>query len=78
MSIAYRVRAHPFEKEDFIYEVFETKNDADRFWEETLEGSDRIFKRLPYDTAVVTYEEFYHGTWVTLTTKTVIRDGDKE
>lgn len=73
MTAVYRVRAHPFEKEDFIYETFEAKSDADRFWDELIVES-KVFDRIPYDTAVASYEEFCHGTWVLVTTKTVMKD----
>lgn len=74
MTVQFRIRAHPFEKDDFIYEVFETKSDADKFWDETLLDENRVFDKVPYDVAIISYEEFCHGTWVLVSTKTVIKD----
>lgn len=73
MTIIYRIRAHPLDGEDFIFEGFETKSDADGFWE-NLMNNDGLFDRLPYDVAVISYEECYRGEWVRVSVKTVMKD----
>lgn len=72
MSITYRVRAHPFEREDMIYETFETLSDAMAFWEE-LQETTKVFEKVPYDAVVITLEDFHNGMWVPKSVKTVIR-----
>lgn len=72
MTIIYRIRASAYGGDDFIYEGFETKSDADAFWEELLGGEQ--LDKAPCDPAVVSYEELYKGTWVKISVKTVFKD----
>jgi len=72
MTMIYRVRAHPLEGEDFIYEGFENKSDADKFWEELM-ANDGLFDSLPYEHTVISYEEYYRGVWVKVSVKTARR-----
>ena len=67
MTIIYRIRASAFEGDDFIYEGFETKSDADAFWEELIDGEQ--LDDAPCDPSVISYEELYKGTWVKISVK---------
>ena len=73
MNVNYRVRAHPFEKDDMIYETFETKTDAEAYWEDLQTKNSGVFEKVPYDAVVITIEEFRYGVWVPMSVKTVIR-----
>ena len=72
MTVIYRIRLHPFEGEDLLYEGFGAKSDADAFWEETV-GNEGLLSKIPCESAILTYEELCHGTWVAVSTKLVIR-----
>ena len=65
----YRVRAgRPGDSEDndVLSEMFETKEDAERFFADVQDDRDGILATLPFPSVSVTLEECYEGKWVRL------------
>lgn len=73
MAILYRVRAYPFEKEDMIYETFESKEEAEAYWTQLQTENSDVFEKVPYETVVIKIEEIRYGTWVPMSVRTVVR-----
>ena len=64
MYIQYRVRAYPPNGEDVILEQFEARSDAEACFSALREGDDSsILDSLPFDSVVVSLEEFVNGQW---------------
>lgn len=65
----YRVRAgRPGDSgdNDVLSEVFETKDEAERFFADVQEDEDGVLSTLPFPSVSVTLEECYEGNWVRL------------
>ena len=65
----YRVRAgRPGDDEDndVLSEMFETKEDAERFFADVQDDRDGILATLPFPSVSVTLEHRYEGKWVRL------------
>lgn len=65
----YRVRAgRPGDPEDadVLSEMFETKEEAERFYSDVQDDRDGILATLPFPSVSVTLEENHEGVWVRL------------
>jgi len=72
--IIYRVRAHPFDGEDFVYEGFEKRPEAEAYYAQ-LQADDRLTDNVPYKSFVVSFEALgEQGDWAMISIRTVIRD----
>lgn len=74
MIVRYRVTVAPVDGEPVAIEHFETRTDSDAYWRQLQEdGEDNVLYALPYRSVVVSYDEFYEGTWVTLNRRVLSR-----
>lgn len=69
--IGFRVRARPIEGEDFILEHYEAKSDAEAFYKALQSEEDNILEDTPYQSVVISFEEFVNGQWTTVSRKLV-------
>jgi hypothetical protein len=69
--IGFRVRARPIDGEDFILEHYEAKSDAEQFFKELQSPEDNILESTPYQSVVISFEEFVNGQWTVASKKLV-------
>lgn len=69
--IGFRVRARPIEGEDFILEHYEARSDAEAFYKALQSEEDNILEDTPYQSVVISFEEFVNGQWTTVSRKLV-------
>lgn len=69
--IGFRVRARPIEGEDFILEHYDAKSDAEKFYGSLQSEEDNILEATPYQSVVISLEEFVNGQWTYVSKKLV-------
>ena len=67
----FRVMVNKMTGEPLAVEMFTSDGDAEVYMTELLKDEDKILEALDEKVIVVTKEELYKGTWVTLTKKLV-------
>lgn len=73
MNVRFRVTVAPVGGEPVAVENFETRQDSEAFYDRMLtDDGGNVLKGLPFQTTVVSYEEFYEGTWVLLNRRIVV------
>ena len=70
MNVGFRVTARSFDGLEYIYELFEDRGSADRFYDGLEKGD--FLDRVPVAASVLTMEELYNGSWVVLRSRTVL------
>lgn len=70
MNVGFRVTATSFAGLEFISELFEDRQSAERYMEGLEKGD--FLDRVPVDASIVTMEEMYNGSWVTIRRRTVL------
>jgi hypothetical protein len=72
MTWSFRVRAHPLDGPDVVYEGFEKRSDAEEYYKKIQSPTDLI-SHLPYDAIVVSMEELVYGDWCIASVRTVAK-----